>query len=128
MFKIPELGRLPEQELLQLYSKPEMEPVERRDGGPLSDEVPPYLVEPATISYRLVKRILNTNPSVKIIDFGEAFFDKTRPERLNTAISSQAPEFILGDSLDRRVDLWAMGCMVQYPSSCILEGFWCISA
>ncbi|KAH7041490.1 serine protein kinase [Microdochium trichocladiopsis] len=112
VFKIPEIDRLQERELLQLYSDPETTPVKREGGGPIGDEVPPYLVDPAEISHGMVKRALSTDPCVKIIDFGEAFLDEDRPLKLNTAITVRAPEIIFGDELDCRVDLWAMGCML----------------
>lgn len=66
-------------------------PSKRQMVDHLGIEVPPYLVEPATVSYRLVMETLSTNPRVKIIDFGEAFFDNDRPEKLSTALTCRAP-------------------------------------
>ncbi|KXJ85684.1 kinase-like domain-containing protein, partial [Microdochium bolleyi] len=111
-FKIPEIDRLSEKELLQLYSKPDTEPVKRKDGGPIGDQVPPYLVDAAHMADSVVRQALKTDPCVKMIDFSEAFLDKDPPERLRTSITVRAPEVLFGDEFDRRVDLWALGCML----------------
>ena len=56
--------------------------------------------------------LLLSSPTVKIIDFGEAFFKDSVPGTLHTPLSVRAPEVIFGDAFDRRVDMWSAGCLV----------------
>ncbi|RCI10732.1 hypothetical protein L249_5174 [Ophiocordyceps polyrhachis-furcata BCC 54312] len=50
--------------------------------------------------------------SVKITDFGEAFFTNSPPHPLHTPLPVRAPEVVFGDRLDFRVDLWSAACMI----------------
>lgn len=58
-----------------------------------------------------------SSPTIKIIDFGEAFFADSSPRTLHTPLSVRAPEVVFGDPLDRQVDLWSM--LKFEPSLCI---------
>ncbi|KAG6307347.1 hypothetical protein E4U45_004941 [Claviceps purpurea] len=51
-------------------------------------------------------------PSIKIIDFGEAFFSDDAPSTLNNPFVLRAPEIVFKDRLDLRVDLWTAGCLI----------------
>jgi len=126
-FRIPDLSHLSEAEVLTLYSAPCKDPVKRKDGKPVGDQVPRYLIAPADLSHSTVHRALRDQPSVAVIDFGEAFqfssptiadmkdpLPPQPPRSPNTALAFRAPETIFGvDSLNHRVDLWAMGCIVS---------------
>lgn len=57
--------------------------------------------------------ILISSPSVRIIDFGEAFLDNNTPSTIHTPLPVRAPEIIFGDVLDRRVDSRGAGCLVR---------------
>ncbi|KAG6169142.1 hypothetical protein E4U51_001697 [Claviceps purpurea] len=51
-------------------------------------------------------------PSIKIIDFGDAFFSDDAPSTLNNPFVLRAPEIFFKDRLDLRVDLWTAGCLI----------------
>lgn len=72
--------------------------------------IPSYIVRPA----RFPKLdILQSSPSVRIIDFGEALLDNGVPSILHTPPSVRAPEIIFGDVFNRRVDLWSASCLIN---------------
>ncbi|KAJ3526925.1 hypothetical protein NM208_g10957 [Fusarium decemcellulare] len=106
---IPGLESLDEFSFLDRLGKPESGPVSRLDGNSLGDNVPSHIVRPAPFRKR---DLLLSSPSVKIIDFGEAFSDNKPPSTLHTPLSVRAPEVVFGDSLDHRVDLWSAGCLI----------------
>jgi serine/threonine protein kinase len=104
---VPKVHSLSKEELLQKLKAPVIGAVRRTDGKPLEPGMPEYLVLP---TYYPADRL--SLQSVKIIDFGESFFDKKAPKTLNTPLVVRAPEVIFKDELDHHVDLWSMGCMV----------------
>ncbi|KAF4463879.1 CMGC SRPK kinase [Fusarium albosuccineum] len=106
---IPDLESLDEASFIDRLGKPESGPVSRQDGNSLGNNVPSYIVRPAPFRKR---DLLLSSSSVKIIDFGEAFFDNKPPNTLHTPLSVRAPEVVFGDSLDHRVDLWSAGCLI----------------
>ncbi|UPK91219.1 hypothetical protein LCI18_002154 [Fusarium solani-melongenae] len=79
------------------------------DGKSLARNVPSHVVRPAPFRKR---EMLLSSPSVKIIDFGEAFFNNNPPNTVHTLLPIRAPEVIFGDVLDHRVDLWSAGCLL----------------
>ncbi|KJZ74896.1 hypothetical protein HIM_05805 [Hirsutella minnesotensis 3608] len=107
--EVPGLSFLDEMTFLDKLGEPEISAVSRQDGRLLSNEVPAYVVRPTSFRQR---DILISSQSVKIIDFGEAFFDNSPPRSLHTPLSVRAPEIIFGDLLDHRVDLWSAACMI----------------
>jgi serine/threonine protein kinase len=92
--------------------KPGIGHVRRSDGKDLEPGIPDYIVRSA--SYR--SHFWSSSSSVKIVDFGESFLHTTIPQNLHTPLPVRAPELIFGESLDYRVDLWSMGCMVRKSS------------
>lgn len=107
----PDMSTWDEKSLFERLGEPEIGSVSRLDGEPLSGNIPSYLVRPA----RFKKRdILQASSTVRIIDFGEAFFENDVPSTIHTPLAVRAPEAIFGDVLDRRVDLWSAGCLVQH--------------
>ena len=52
---------------------------------------------------------------IRIIDLGEAFLQNAVPERLAQPGGMQAPETILTDRFDYRLDLWRAGLIVRFP-------------
>lgn len=105
----PNLDYLGERDFIAKLGKPETGVVTRSDGQPLGCNVPTQIVRPAFFR----RDILLSCPSVKIIDFGEAFFSDRAPSTLHTPLPVRAPEVVFGDRLDRRVDLWSAGCLVS---------------
>ncbi|CAG7563782.1 unnamed protein product [Fusarium equiseti] len=106
---VSDLDSLNEQDFISRLGEPKTGVVTRSDGGPLSHNVPTQIIRPAFFRKR---DIMLSNPSVKIIDFGEAFFSNNAPSTLNTPLPVRAPEIVFEDRLDRRVDVWSAGCLV----------------
>ncbi|KAG9255598.1 serine protein kinase [Emericellopsis atlantica] len=77
-----------EDELSRILGRPELGPVRRVNGEP---------TEPG---------------SIKIVDYGESFFDTEPPVTLHTPLAVRAPEVVFEDNFDHRVDLWSMGCLL----------------
>ena len=106
---MPSLEGLSEELLLERLGKPETNPVNRAEGRPLAVGMPRYLVWPATI--RIEDSSLE-NPT-KLIDFGESFMPFDKPTTLHTPLAVRAPELLLEQDWNIRVDLWSLGCMVS---------------
>lgn len=104
------LDFLNEQDFIARLGEPEIGAVTRFDGGPLTDNIPTQIIRPALFRRR---DLMRSCPSIKIIDFGEAFFSNNAPSTLHTPLSVRAPEIVFGDRLDHRVDLWSAGCLVN---------------
>ncbi|KAF5671132.1 CMGC SRPK kinase [Fusarium denticulatum] len=109
--EIPGLHSLSERDFIARLGEPEMGLVTRQDGGPLSSNVPTHIVRPSSFRNKDIQSLL-VLPSIKIIDFGEAFFNSDAPKTLHTPLPVRAPEIVFGDRLDNRVDLWSAGCLI----------------
>lgn len=109
--EIPELHLLSERDFIARLGEPEMGLVTRRDGKSLSSNIPTCIVRPSSFRHKDVQRLLSS-PSIKIIDFGESFFNYDALNTLHTPLPVRAPEIVFGDRLDNRVDLWSTGCLV----------------
>lgn len=107
-FTLPDCDSMGEDELYKILGKTELGDVKRVNGQSLDPGVPKYLVRPS--SYPLIVKSLPH--SVKIVDYGEAFFNTDPPATLRTPLVVRAPEVVLGDKFDHRVDLWSLGCLV----------------
>ena len=107
---VSDLNSLNEEDFIARLGKPKTGAVSRSDGGPLAHNVPTQIIQPAFFRRR---DIMLSCPSIKIIDFGEAFFSDNAPSTLHTPLPVRAPEVVFGDRLDRRVDLWSAGCLVN---------------
>ncbi|KAG5933361.1 hypothetical protein E4U60_004518 [Claviceps pazoutovae] len=81
------------------------------DGAPLTSNLPTHLTQSASFQRRDFMSS-SSCPSIKIIDFGEAFLSDDAPSTLQTPLYLQAPEIVFGDRLDRWVDLWSAGCLI----------------
>ncbi|KAF4996624.1 hypothetical protein FGRMN_4370 [Fusarium graminum] len=106
---VPGLDNLHEEDFIARLGKPKAGAVTRLDGGPLAHNVPTQIIRPAL--YRR-KDLILSHPSIRIIDFGEAFFSNNAPSTLHTPLPVRAPEVVFGDRLDSRVDLWSVGCLI----------------
>lgn len=111
VFTIPSVDSLTEQQFLEKFGKPEIAQLIRKDGTALTENTPSYIVKPASLPAGICQS-LRTSSSIKIIDFGEAFLKRQAPRSLHTPLAVRAPEALLGDHIDPRVDLWSLGCLV----------------
>ncbi|KAG5959016.1 hypothetical protein E4U56_005168 [Claviceps arundinis] len=82
----------------------------KEDDGPWAPNVPTQMIRPVIFDEEDV--LAAPCPSIKIIDFGEAFFSDDAPSTLNTPSALRAPEIVFKDRLDLRVDLWNAGCLI----------------
>lgn len=108
-FTVPTLDSLDEEGFLQKVGTPKIGTVTSDDERPLELNIPKYLVRPASLPVD----VNSSSPSIKIIDYGEVFLNNNAPKTIHTPLVFRAPEAIFGDTLDHRVDLWSMGCMVR---------------
>ncbi|KAM0209687.1 hypothetical protein ACHAQD_011028 [Fusarium lateritium] len=106
---VPGLDSLSEEDFIARLGTPDTGAVTKADGGPLPLNVPTHITRPAF--FRRSDTML-PNSSIKIIDFGEAFFGSNPPSTLHTPSVFRAPEVVFRDRLDHRVDIWSAGCLI----------------
>ncbi|KAH7311452.1 kinase-like domain-containing protein [Stachybotrys elegans] len=106
--EIPGIHRWTEDSFYNKLGTPVTAAVSSLDSEPLPSSVPSYIVQPIRFSSKHIP----SSPTVKIIDFGEAFLEDDAPATLHTPLAVRAPEIIFGDTLDKRVDLWSAGCLL----------------
>lgn len=111
VFTIPSVDSLTEQQFFDKFGKPEVAHITRTDSTALTENIPSYIVRPASVPAGICQS-LRMSSSIKIIDFGEAFVKGKAPDTLHTPLAVRAPEVIFGDQIDYRVDLWCYGCLV----------------
>ncbi|KAG6222913.1 hypothetical protein E4U26_004890 [Claviceps purpurea] len=107
---VPGLDALNEEDFITRLGKFETGAVTKLDDGPWAPNVPTEIIRPALFQGQDI--MAAPCPSIKIIDFGEAFFGDDVPSTLKTPRVLQAPEIVFGDQLDLRVDLWSAGCLI----------------
>ncbi|KAH5624053.1 hypothetical protein HBI51_239530 [Parastagonospora nodorum] len=108
-FTVPSLHALTEEELVQKLGKPGTGQIQRKDGIPLDHGMPQYLVRPTSYPPDLKSSTTNI---IKLIDYGQSFQRHDTPNDFNTPLPVRAPEIIFKDTVDYRMDLWSMGCML----------------
>ncbi|KAG6099412.1 hypothetical protein E4U30_006684 [Claviceps sp. LM220 group G6] len=108
---VPNLDSLNGEDFIARLGEPETGAVIRMDGAPLTHNLPTHLTRSASFQKQDFMPS-SSCPSIKIIDFGEAFLSDDAPSTLHTPLYLQAPEIVFGDRLDRRVDLWSAGCLI----------------
>ncbi|KAI3338693.1 kinase-like domain-containing protein [Ustulina deusta] len=110
--KLPlHLDSLNEQEFINMLGQPELGRVQRTDGSAPEIYLPSYVVRPGPFKAKDILQSLRA-PVVKIIDFGESFLPHQTPATLHTPLVVRAPEVLFDDPIDRRVDLWSLGCLL----------------
>ncbi|KAG6283807.1 hypothetical protein E4U46_007630 [Claviceps purpurea] len=107
---VPGLDSLNEEDFIARLGKFVTGAVIKKDDGPWAPNVPTQMIRPAI--FREEDVLAAPCPSIKIIDFGEAFFSDDAPSTLRTPFVLQAPEIVFKDRLDPRVDLWSAGCLI----------------
>ncbi|KAJ6267041.1 kinase-like domain-containing protein [Bipolaris maydis] len=98
-FTIPSIHDLHEEHLLQKLGQPETGRVQRTDRKPLEPNLPAYLVRPA--SYPI--NIKSSFDTIKIVHFGQSFFNNDSPGAFHTPLYYRAPEIIFNDNVDHRI-------------------------
>lgn len=62
--------------------------------------------------------LADSDGSIKLVDYGytvllHVLYEKILPEGINNqSYFSLAPEILLRDSFDTRVDIWSVGCLI----------------
>ncbi|KAI8626873.1 kinase-like domain-containing protein [Xylariaceae sp. FL1651] len=99
---------------LEMFGRPETTPVGSVDGIALTTHLPNYIVRPIFFPVRSMREGLRTS-TVKIIDFGEAFFPSQNAVAVHTPLAVRALEAIFDDWIDYRVDMWSMDFLLVEP-------------
>ncbi|KXG46500.1 uncharacterized protein PGRI_053560 [Penicillium griseofulvum] len=97
-----------DEELFKVLGYPEVEPLKRLDGMPLEDGLPAQLIKAADWT----EWIDEDEEDIRLLDFGESFYQGKEPAKLAQPGSLRVPETIFTDSFDYHVDLWRTGCMI----------------
>jgi len=109
VFTCPRLAFLPQNDLFEILGVSEFEALARVDGQALEPGVPKQLVKKAG----WVNWIDEDDEDIRLIDFGEAFVQRSKPNRLAQPPDLWAPETIFTDHFDHRLDLWRAGITVR---------------
>lgn len=108
-FSCTHLSKQTEEQLFDVLGFPEIEPLKRIDGIPLGNELPAQLIKAA----EWTEWIDEDDEDIRLLDFGESFYQGQEPQKLAQPGSLRVPETIFTDCFDYRVDLWRTGCMVR---------------
>ena len=94
---------------------PESEGIVRIDGEPLGSGIPIQLIKRAAwIEWPDEEG--EEDDDIRVIDVGEAFSQNAVPEKLAQPDELRASETIFTGTIDHRVDLWSVGCIVRFPA------------
>ena len=107
-FTASKLAHLSEEELFGVIGSPETTTLARADGKPLPPGLPTQLVRRVTWD----EWIDEDEEDIRLFDWGEAFRHGAEPVKLAQPSDLKAPETILTDQFDYRIDLWRAGCTV----------------
>ncbi|KAH8782036.1 kinase-like domain-containing protein [Hyaloscypha sp. PMI_1271] len=108
VFTCPRLAFLPQNDLFEILGVSEFEALARVDGQALEPGVPKQLVKKAG----WVNWIDEDDEDIRLIDFGEAFVQRSKPNRLAQPPDLWAPETIFTDHFYHRLDLWRAGITI----------------
>ncbi|KAJ4328830.1 hypothetical protein N0V84_000617 [Fusarium piperis] len=110
MFRIKGLDHVSEDEIYDLFGRPEIGALETESGEPTGPEAPKYIVK--TLDFLLATRPI-ISEDICLIDFDHAFLASSPPEKLlPTPVEYLAPEVAVGLSGSTASDLWALGCTI----------------
>ncbi|KAJ5544637.1 hypothetical protein N7461_006941 [Penicillium sp. DV-2018c] len=107
-FTCTHLSKQTEEQLFDVLGFPEIEPLKRIDGTPLGNELPAQLIRAAEWN----EWIDEDDEDIRLLDFGESFYQGQEPQKLAQPGPLKVPETIFTDCFDDRVDLWRTGCMI----------------
>jgi serine/threonine-protein kinase SRPK3 len=111
-FACSKLSTASKKDLFNVLGTPECKELVRLDGKPLNKALPKHLVKIATWYGWMGEDY----EDIRILDFGESFVQGAEPKKLAQPGPLQAPETLLAESFDHRVDLWRAGCVVSRPT------------
>ena len=98
--------------LFNILGSPEIEELARLDGKPLKTGLPTQLVKTASwVDWT------DDYEDIRLIDLGEAFLKGAEPAKLAQPDALRAPETILTDEFDYKLDLWRASIVVNRFSS-----------
>lgn len=80
----------------------------RLDGTPLDESLPTQLVK----AVEWAEWVDEDEENIRLLDIGESFLQGEEPERLPQPVMLKAPETILTNMFDYRIDLWRVGYLV----------------
>ncbi|KAJ5633376.1 hypothetical protein N7490_009715 [Penicillium lividum] len=107
-FTCTHLSKQTEEQFFDVIGFPEIEPPKRIDGTTLGKELPAQLIKAA----EWTEWIDEDDEDIRLLDFGESFYQGQEPQKLAQPGSLSVPETIFTDCFDYRVDLWRTGCMI----------------
>lgn len=116
-FTCKNLQHATEKELFEVLGPPKVEQLARLDSMPLDKSLPTQLIKSA----EWVDWIDEDEEDIRLLDIGEGFPHGQNPEKLAQPHMLRAPETILTDDLDYRVDLWRIGCIVSLEILAMIE-------
>lgn len=108
-FTCSHLSQSSEGDIFDVLGAPESEELARLDGKPIADGLPKQLVKVASWDNWADE----DEEDLRLIDFGEAFLQGQEPTRLAQPDALRAPETILTNKFDYRLDLWRAGIAVS---------------
>ena len=109
VFTVSGVDDLSQHELLTMVGPPYPVQVTRTDGKPLDASMPKQVVPQA----QWMEWVDEDGGDIRLIDWAQAFKHGMEPEILAQPEELKAPETILSDHFDYRVDLWRAGCIVS---------------
>lgn len=108
-FTASKLMDLRDDEIFPIIGHPEPVALVRKDASQPGLSLPSQLVQKAGWD----DWIDEDEEDIRLIDWGEAFPVGKSPSHLCQPSDLKAPETILDDHFDHRVDLWRAGCVVS---------------
>ncbi|KAK2766800.1 hypothetical protein FQN54_006114 [Arachnomyces sp. PD_36] len=107
LLRLSNFDDLSEEQLIEILSKPVMDPVHLVPGERAEREVPKYLVRPIDLD-GIDRRYITDQ--ICIIDFGESY-EPSRPlESLGIPLGYRPPEVIFENQIGPACDIWALAC------------------
>ncbi|KAI0868801.1 kinase domain-containing protein [Hypoxylon argillaceum] len=107
LFQLDNFDSWSDEEVYKCMGHPEREPVVRRDGEPVEQCAPSYIVRSGDLT-RLEKRLLLFR--LLLVDFGGAYFLDNPPPKTTTPSQYSAPEVLRALGVSPASDVWALGC------------------
>lgn len=110
-FTTKNLQSLSEEAFWGVVGRPETVELLAADGSLLSPSLPKQLVRKVNWD----SWVDEDEEDLRLVDFGETFRIESPPKVLPQPGPLRAPERLLTDSLDHRVDLWRVGSVIISP-------------
>ncbi|KAI0439797.1 serine/threonine-protein kinase SRPK3 [Xylaria telfairii] len=114
LFSLKELAKLDPEKLLQNEANSQLDPITRIDGK-VDRWSPRYLAVPEPLTHDVLPNdqpSLNGQETIKIADFGGAFWVGKPPKSIVTPVALRAPEVIFHNHGSPASDIWSFGCLM----------------